>query len=390
MPKSALRRRTSPANKANNFKFYGTKSFSARLIYIGYNHARLLGVGTITHTYKHRHMVSVYSAAHFLVDFACAFLMFRSIAGAPDWYTCVLIYNFCAFAMQMPIGIIADKLNRNFLVAAVGCALVGTAYGLCSFPLAASIIVGLGNGMFHVGGGIDVLNISAEKSGALGVFVSPGAFGIYFGTMLGKGRTLSAAPILLALLVAVVLILVMQRTRGEAHSDNAEFSLEGGTSPQVLVAAVCLFLVVCLRSYVGLTLNFPWKGAGYWGVAAVCAVALGKTAGGFMADRFGVFKTSGISLGLAALLFLIPAIPAAGVLSLLLFNMTMPVTLWAVARVFPGAKGFSFGLLTFGLFLGFLPVHLGVDSTSQAPWMFAIAAAVSLTLLWLGLKKAKL
>lgn len=39
--------------------------------------------------------------------------------------------------------------------------------------------------------------------------------------------------------------------------------------------------------------------------------------------------------------------------------MTMPVTLWAVARILPGAKGFSFGLLTFALFLGFCPSYLG-------------------------------
>ena len=39
-------------------------------------------------------MVAVYSITHFLIDFSCAFLMFRYAAGAPDGYLCVLLYNF--------------------------------------------------------------------------------------------------------------------------------------------------------------------------------------------------------------------------------------------------------------------------------------------------------
>ena len=357
---------------------------------MAYTKIHLREARAIKHIHNRLYMVSVYSTAHFLVDFACAFLMFRSISSTPDWYTCVLVYNFCAFAMQMPLGILADKLNRNSLFAAVGCLLVAAAYALCGVPLAAAVTVGIGNGMFHVGGGVDILNISEEKSSSLGVFVSPGAFGIYFGTMMGKQGGLSVYPVLLALFAVTALILTVRRAQGDEYMKNAVFSLERGASPRILIAAGCLFLVVCLRSFVGLTLNFPWKSAGYWGVAAVCAVVFGKTAGGFASDRFGTVKTSFISLGAAALLFLIPEIPAAGVLSLLLFNMTMPVTLWAMAKVFPGAKGFSFGLLTFGLFLGFLPVHLGIDSASFAPWLFAASAVLSLGLLWLGLRKANL
>ena len=39
-------------------------------------------------------MVFSYATAHFLIDFACAFLMFGSIAGMQDWYVCVLLFNF--------------------------------------------------------------------------------------------------------------------------------------------------------------------------------------------------------------------------------------------------------------------------------------------------------
>ena len=62
--------------------------------------------------------------------------------------------------------------------------------------------------------------------------------------------------------------------------------------------------------------------------------------------------------------------------------MTMPITLWAVARVMPGAKGFTFGLLTFGLFLGYLPSWLGWPSLLAGPWAYAAVALLSLALLW--------
>jgi len=331
-------------------------------------------------------MVSVYSAAHFLVDFACAFLMFRSVAASPEWYFCVLLYNFFAFAAQMPLGIAADKLNRNYLFALSGCLLVGAAYAAPSIPAAAAATAGLGNGMFHIGGGIDVLNICDKKSAALGVFVSPGAFGIYFGTIAGKGDILPAALVLAALLAAAALIAGVYKAQRGTYPKNAELSFGGGASRKIFTAVICLFIVVCLRSYAGLTLNFPWKGIGGWGTVLVCAAVFGKTLGGFAADRFGALKTAAFSLGCAALLSVFPSIPLAGVASVLLFNMTMPVTLMAMAKIFPGAKGFSFGLLTFALFCGFVPVHLGAKF--NAPRVFFAVIVISLILLCISLRKA--
>ena len=356
------------------------------------------------YTHKQWRMVATYSAAHFLVDFACAFLMFRSIAATTDWYLCILLYNFCAFAMQMPLGVVADRLRQNALFAIAGCALVASAYGLAWFPMAAAITAGIGNSLFHLGGGIDVLHSSDEKSGALGIFVSPGAFGVYFGTMLGKSSSLGMMPILSALLAAAALIFAFCRAYTETDSTTAPSPVPSPPpvppspptpplpelSPQALPIAAFLFLVVCLRSFVGFAISFPWKSAIHFGIPLTCAVVFGKTAGGFVADKIGAGKASILSLGLSALMFFLPQIPAVGILSMLLFNMTMPITLWAVAKAFPDAKGFSFGLLTFGLFLGFLPSYLGTNVPEHMFWLFPIAAAVSLALLWTGLRKLRL
>ena len=104
-------------------------------------------------------------------------------------------------------------------------------------------------------------------------------------------------------------------------------------------------------------------------------------------DRWGAKRASGWSLGLAAALYLLSAMPLPGILAVFLFNMTMPVTLWAAARVTPGAKGFSFGLLTFALFLGYLPSFLGWPNLLTGPVSYAAVALVSLALLWLPLRK---
>lgn len=384
---------------------------------------------------KRLRIVSIYSASHFIVDFACAFMMFRSISEAPGWYLCVLMYNFCAFAMQMPLGVIIDRLQRNALAAVIGCALIASAYGIVRFPIAAVVTAGIGNSLFHLGGGVDVMNISGERRGALGVFVSPGAFGVWLGTMLGKGAGFPAMPLVLALLAAAALIIVCCRTpkhgnhqsahssaressyastntgihdRGivsanestceSAHSishENARYeasALQANSpiaSSRVITAVALLFLVVCLRSFVGLAINFPWKSNLLYGIPLICAVVFGKTAGGFLADRFGDSRIAVISLGIASLLFFFPGIPAAGILSLLLFNMTMPITLWAVAQAVPDAKGFAFGLLTFGLFVGFLPVHLGISVPDSALPVFPAFSALSLLLLAAGLRKLK-
>ena len=334
-------------------------------------------------------MVAIYSIAHFLLDFACAFFMFRSIPGTDNGYLCVLLYNFFAFAFQMPLGLIADQCNRNYLFAAAGCVLVGVAYGVLMIPVAAVVILGIGNALFHIGGGIDILNISEKKSAALGIFVSPGAFGIYFGTIVGKGNAAFTIIILAALFVAAVLIVAVRYVQGKEYPNNAVLSLSSKGTHTMLLAVVCLFLVVCLRSYVGMTMNFPWKSVGLWGVILIGAVVFGKTLGGFAADRFGAMKTTFFSLGIAALLFLFSQIPLLGVSAVLLFNMTMPITLWTMARIFPGAKGFSFGLLTFALFLGFLPVYLGTENPPNNFWIFALAALLSIALLFVGLRKVK-
>ncbi|MBQ8812901.1 MAG: hypothetical protein IJZ85_00160 [Lachnospiraceae bacterium] len=322
--------------------------------------------------------LTIYSIAHFLVDFSCALLLFGSLSASPDFALCVLFYNFCAFALQMPFGLLADSWNRNSIVAAVGCFLVALAY-FVPFPMLTAIIAGMGNALFHLGGGIDTLNHSEKKATALGIFVSPGAIGLYLGTLWGKSGTVSVWLGIIPLILVGLLILLICRQPGKGFtSENALVSPDTVISAKWLIP---LFLVVVLRSYMGMNQQFAWKSEGSWAWILIFALALGKMAGGILMDRMGARKASLYTLIGAAILYLLSGHPIPGVLSVFLFNMTMPVTLWAVAKITPGMKGFTFGLLTFALFIGYLPSAVGAPSLLTDYWTYSVIAVLSLALL---------
>lgn len=312
--------------------------------------------------------VTVYAAGHFFVDFACAFLLFRFVRDTADWPVAVLLYNFLAFAGQMPLGLLADRFGNGRLFAAGGCLCTAAAFLLPSQPLFLSAAAGLGNALYHIGGGRDTLRLSEGKAGLLGVFVSPGAFGLFLGGLLGKGAFPAPLPPVILLAVGAAVLRLCGRT------ERVPLSVDLSRAGRLALPA--LFLVVCLRSYAGFLFAFPWK-TGAWAWVFVLCVVLGKTTGGFLCDRRGGMTTALVSLGLGAALFLLSENPVCGCGAVLLFNMTMPVTLRAAADRLPGAEGFSFGLLTFGLFLGFLPEYLSLPALSGR-WAYAGLCLISL------------
>lgn len=323
-----------------------------------------------------------YSLGHFWVDFSCALLMFSRLSGQRDWTLCILFYNFCAFALQMPIGLLADRRDRAGRTAALGCLLVTLGWLLSPAPPAAAVTAGIGNACFHIGGGVQTLRDGGDRAAPLGVFVSPGAFGIFFGTLLG-GR--SAFPGWFAAAGLLLFALIFLRLDSRTDLSPAIAPPDRNT----LWVLACCFLVVVLRSYLGMILAFPWKTGG-WALVIVCGTVLGKAAGGFLGDRLGMLRASVLSLGLSAVLFCLSGFPLAGTAAVLLFNMTMPITLWAAARLLPGRRGFAFGGLTFALFLGFLPVWLGWPVPLTGGAGYAAGAVCSLVILVLGLKRGRL
>lgn len=154
---------------------------------------------------------------------------------------------------------------------------------------------------------------------------------------------------------------------------------------QETIAVLCLVLVVAFRSFEGSVFTFPWNRSIFTGIALTGTVFLGKMLGGFASDRFGSYRTAAVSLAISAVLLGVSDRTGAGLAGVLLFNMTMPVTLFSLYRKFPGYPGTSFGLLTFALYLGVLPVFAGVPECLHSPAAYAALTVVSLILISAGL-----
>nr|WP_300789476.1 hypothetical protein [uncultured Acetatifactor sp.] len=404
-------------------------------------------------------MTVIYSALHLLVDGMCALAMFGRLLPGGDRGLSILVYNFCAFALQMPLGVALDALcvgkkGREadfpflFVLAGVLC----TVGGAFLHPA----VLGIGNALFHVGGGVGTIREDDRRSWrgrGLGVFVAPGALGLYLGTVLGRGGSWQmwafGTGVLMALLCAGAIwgrkahhfevsgrkahcfgmrgqkVCFFEVSGRKAHRFEVSGG-EGGTeripesgvrgrgteadwraeaqpsksSPQktekqaagntgqgirnTAIAAVCCILVVILRSYVGMAVAFPWKTGFRAGLLAVLMVVGGKAAGGFASARYGMRMTTTVSLGLAGICYLCSTAMLPGLAALFLFNMTMPITLYWLARSMPRMPGFAFGLLTFALFLGFLPTYFGVAAAVDGPVLGCAGSVLSMLLLTAG------
>lgn len=93
---------------------------------------------------------------------------------------CALIYNGMAFAFQLPIGTLGDKPRKTGGLASLGCILIASEAAI-PFPI---LFIGQENACFHLGRGREVLTRSGTSASCVGIFVAPGALGIFLGPKL--------------------------------------------------------------------------------------------------------------------------------------------------------------------------------------------------------------
>lgn len=329
------------------------------------------------------------SVTHFIVDFICAWMIFSKIPGNGPWYLELLLYNFLAFAGQLPLGLLIDHLREKHKSISRGAASAGCAIclavlvtGIDSWFLAAA--AGIGNGLFHAGSGAHILCEYRNRSSAAGAFVSTGALGIFLGSVLPFQRIVY----ILTIFVTAVLILYSLRDISVKNEEpvcvKRERESHSFSIPDML-SVIFLFMVVALRSLEGSIFSFRWNDSVMTGLFIAAAVFAGKLLGGLAAGCFGRFRTSVTSLGTAAVFLVFSDQMTSALVGLLLFNMTMPVTLTALYDRFPGYPAASFGLLTFALYIGVLPVFAGVVSGISSVPVYVALTMLSLILLAAGL-----
>ena len=326
---------------------------------------------------KNARIIALLSLIHMGIDFLCAFALYRSLK---DWGPGLFfVYNFCAFALQLPLGMAldywveqGDALQPGLFFTFLGVLL--TVLGTVTSPY----ILGIGNALFHTGGG--VLSIREDEEAAyggrgLGVFVAPGALGLSLGMIL-EVPFLPVVVLMSVFLLILCLRLFVQR--GELAPALAPRAGSEGLFESVLFC----FAVVILRSLTGLSISFPWRKGVFLILFSTLALAAGKTAGGFLSYCWGMKKTVLITLVSAAVCYALGNTLPGGIAALFFFNMTMPLTLYLLVKKMPQAPGLAFGILTFALFLGYLPVYYGL--LRSLPPFPAGSAGALLSLLLLG------
>ncbi len=342
-------------------------------------------------------MLAINSVLHFIVDGICAYSMFGTYGA--DGTQNYLFYNLFAFALQMPIGALADlvllkigekngMIIKRFYFSVMLLGVIFTVIGM----FAGFLALGVGNALFHIGGGMRTIKDDTEKKlfgRGLGVFVAPGALGIFAGKFLADlGLTeVVVRNVWIGIALLMILLGFMRLWYEERHLVFVETRpgsiskiFEHGFTDLIVSGFVC-FAAVVIRSFFGLSASFEWKNGLLLVLLATAAVVLGKAAGGFLAYGAGELKAVCISMTASAICFAFSEIPVFGLLALFFFNMTMPVTLYILVRKMPSFPGFSFGLLTFGMFLGFLPEYLGREAGMKTPVTGTICSIATLILL---------
>lgn len=300
----------------------------------------------------------IYSLAHFSVDFSCFFILFSGIAAKTTLEVIALgflIYNIIAFGLQVVIGVICDK-NPKLPSGFIGCILVLFGIVIIKWYWLALVIGAIGNAFFHIGGGIDVLKNGEGRMTPNGIFVSTGALGVSLGTLAGKSGTgLIFIPILIMSLMTILTGLISFNTNVSKNIKQIiPYKIASGKS--FILIVICAFLIVILRSYIGTIIPVSWNAVEFLVIVPSICAMLGKGIGGVLGDKFGARRVGTISLLLSIICFIIgKEIVYIGLIGILLFNITMPITLCILASKLPNDLGLAFGITTLGLLIGVIP-----------------------------------
>lgn len=302
-------------------------------------------------------MLFVNSLAHLLVDGVCAATIFGLSSALEDLTVAVIVYNTLAFSTQGIVGLFTDRLKIHGYITAAACLIVVVGFFAPLPAIVKTAAVGVGNSLFHVGGGTITLLSSKGKAWKLGIFVAPGSIGLLLGKILpGVGVFFAAALTIFAFLIPFY---ESREKLGKADDSEEKAKVS-------IWIPVVLLIAIASRAIGGTSVSFPWKDTVTLTVLMALFVFAGKALGGFLCDAVGAVKAAIISLPIAAVLiafcynFMIPSLAGQ-----FLVNLTMPVTLFLIYRALPDSPGFAFGLAASALWPGSIAGHL-IALTGQA------------------------
>jgi FSR family fosmidomycin resistance protein-like MFS transporter len=153
---------------------------------------------------------------------------------------------------------------------------------------------------------------------------------------------------------------------------------------------LALLAAIALRSAVWSSLEFLFAGRYELLLAMALAAALGKVAGGALADWIGWRRWAFGSLALAAPLLALGSQHMIALLAgIALLQSATPVALAASARLLPGRPATAAGLaLGLAIAIGGLPVASGLGAAIGAPVSLAALLTAAALALWWAVRQA--
>jgi len=325
--------------------------------------------------------LAAYGLAHAVVDGICAAIAASAVrekAGTALALWCwVVTYDTIAFSLQVVFGHFVDRWRGPRAIAIAGSVLtgLGALASIVSTPVALCI-AGLGNALFHAGGGAVSLNATPQRATGPGLFVAPGWLGLTLGTVAASRGyfhpwLFAALPFAAGALIFLIGHPSMRYERRSVRASTGRFGF----------ILVLVLFAIAVRSLLGLAAYYPWKSDVSLLLMLAGAVVAGKAVGGILADRFGWTRVAVAALLLSAPLISLGAdFPLLVIPGVFLFQMVMPITLAAVAALFPGRAGFSFGLASLALIVGAWPTFTPLKPSLGTPvsiFVFSLLSAVA-------------
>lgn len=338
----------------------------------------------------------LYFYIHFVTEVLCFYCLTKETGDSAFMWLFPFVYDALAFVPQSVFGFINDKFVK---INAGVIGLISMSASAVMFwtdifsnryiPLA---VLCFGNAFTHIGGAEVTLKSSNGHLAHSAIFVAGGSFGVITGKLLAK----SFVPywLIIMLVLSGIPFALLAEMYKNNNVDTKElcknFNYANKKLPAFAVIVLATF-VVMVRGYMGYGIPTSWNKTVFQSVMLYFSMGIGKAAGGILADIFGARKIAIISIS-TALPFLVCGdnLMMVSLVGVMLFSMTMSVSLGILVSVLKNNPGLAFGFTTIGLFLGTVPIFFFKLSTVTANCiMISVLTSICLiaTLLIMGKDK---
>ena len=298
----------------------------------------------------------LYFYIHFITEI-CSFYYLSSVIGNNAYlWVLPLIYDSLAFTPQSIFGYISDRYPK------IPFGLIGTGLIIIALLISpvnpgkytAVVILCLGNALIHVNGAEVTLRSSKGKLSHSAIFVSGGSFGVITGKILGDLNISRYVIIILAL--TMITFILLAETYRPKNKELKEYNYQNPKISKGLLIILTVIIVI-IRGYMGYGIPTSWNKTLIESILLYSFIGLGKALGGILSDFICMKKVAYISI-LASLPFLLIGnnFMLISLIGVMLFSMTMSITLGLLVSVLKRTPGLAFGLTTIGLFLGTVPI----------------------------------